>query len=1002
MTIMTPSDALLGNPPSAAYQPKAVDLVNLLDQHAAAISLSNGPIFRDTLGELQALTGVDPVRPGFVVSDSTSDNNGIYETDGVTWTKVASLPAIFAGFTLADVATTGDSDDLTEGGTNLLMTAAERTKIGHVTISTGVDLDVVAQKVGFITVTANRDLDAMAGQIATLSQGNDYSGTWDATSGAFPSGATKGDFYVVSVAGTVDGESFIIGDTLYADVISPSTTTFAGNWSKVPNFNSVTSVAGRTGAVVLTKADVGLGNVDDTADADKPLSIADKAALDVVRARAFSTTGNSDLTVVKGTPTNGITLTWSARRLRLPDGGLITVSAGSNVALSPGQALVVDISGGVTATMAATIDTSFTQGDEQTARDGDTIVLVEMRTNEGGGLWWDDVLRALDYSREKTALDGLAWTLQENSAQPVVSTAVKSGNNLNVGWSLIKVDTPAGERDIAARSAAVLNAGQCLYVNTQETYSGSYTVVQAAFSASIIIDVALGLKFLLVHAGTGRFSGALENSISSRIQIDARVEALATLPMGPLQVPALASVLHLGIPRGHNRQLGPRVINGGNNWVQDQAGENGRIFAIANTNTRIDVEWFPEGGSRTYHGASAGKVVFPVNPIGKAGNQAALGADVIIRVTQLGTIASPKYLVEELAGTPTWSTVSRGAMDRSIAVGGQSLSELFFTNGGIGGFTSQMLDRYGTNFPSTYWINGATSGSSIYGASGWWNSGSPGAALTNYLDALDAAVAASQPKPVWTLWNQGQADVAAALGTYKTTLKAVFDYIRAYDGGTYSDMKFIVVGPQAEDDEINFGGAMDIRVALIELAEENAWIYPGPGSYDVPRPWDDVHAYDEGLEMTGYRTARALLVHEGDGSITDYGPEIDSVGAVSETNGIYSVTVTVTASIDKIVIPWGSRGVGEDTGPYPFGWCAINGDPRTTAPIALRSGSITRVSDTEIDVTFTATTDLVGARLYTFAGYSLNARSCNFIRNDKAYNGSRGIPMRDQRTAVLA
>ena len=44
--------------------------------------------------------------------------------------------------------------------------------------------------------------------------------------------------------------------------------------------NTVTSVAGKTGAVTLTKADVGLGNVDNTADLNKPISTATQTALD--------------------------------------------------------------------------------------------------------------------------------------------------------------------------------------------------------------------------------------------------------------------------------------------------------------------------------------------------------------------------------------------------------------------------------------------------------------------------------------------------------------------------------------------------------------------------------------------------------------------------------------------------------------------------------------------------------------------------------------------------
>ena len=43
----------------------------------------------------------------------------------------------------------------------------------------------------------------------------------------------------------------------------------------------VSSVAGRTGVVVLTKNDVGLSNVDNTSDADKPVSTATQTELDL-------------------------------------------------------------------------------------------------------------------------------------------------------------------------------------------------------------------------------------------------------------------------------------------------------------------------------------------------------------------------------------------------------------------------------------------------------------------------------------------------------------------------------------------------------------------------------------------------------------------------------------------------------------------------------------------------------------------------------------------------
>ena len=47
-----------------------------------------------------------------------------------------------------------------------------------------------------------------------------------------------------------------------------------------PATNLVTSVAGKTGEVSLSKTDVGLSNVDNTSDADKPVSTAQQTALD--------------------------------------------------------------------------------------------------------------------------------------------------------------------------------------------------------------------------------------------------------------------------------------------------------------------------------------------------------------------------------------------------------------------------------------------------------------------------------------------------------------------------------------------------------------------------------------------------------------------------------------------------------------------------------------------------------------------------------------------------
>ncbi|NBW17901.1 MAG: hypothetical protein EBR82_59005, partial [Caulobacteraceae bacterium] len=65
----------------------------------------------------------------------------------------------------------------------------------------------------------------------------------------------------------------------------------APEWG-APPASGVTSVAGRTGDVTLAKSDVGLGNVDNTSDANKPISTATQTALDGKAASSHTHTAN--------------------------------------------------------------------------------------------------------------------------------------------------------------------------------------------------------------------------------------------------------------------------------------------------------------------------------------------------------------------------------------------------------------------------------------------------------------------------------------------------------------------------------------------------------------------------------------------------------------------------------------------------------------------------------------------------------------------------------------
>jgi hypothetical protein len=81
---------------------------------------------------------------------------------------------------------------------------------------------------------------------------------WDASSGSFPGGGTAkaGYYWNVSTAGTVDGVYFDLGDSLLAVVDNASTSTYAANWSKKDDIDTVISVAGKVGAITLDAADI--------------------------------------------------------------------------------------------------------------------------------------------------------------------------------------------------------------------------------------------------------------------------------------------------------------------------------------------------------------------------------------------------------------------------------------------------------------------------------------------------------------------------------------------------------------------------------------------------------------------------------------------------------------------------------------------------------------------------------------------------------------------------
>lgn len=1076
---------LEGIPASNDHRVVNRDLRVKLQEMELQGALSGALFFAD---DLVNLTGGVEGDTGFVLDDATAANNGVYTKGASEWGKVSELPAGFASFAnnLAQIAFSGDSDDLTEGEANLLLSVEEREKLAGIAEGAeandlGAEMLAAAAKAAPVGGDVVVALDAETGSLIKLSlssqpistrtqaaldqkanstdvdQSLDRKADLD-SSGKIPASQIPGgtsalvevpNYASLPPTGTSeviyvtvdDGLTFRWGGSVYVEISSSLAlgetveTAFRGDRGKLAYEHSLLKEGNPHD---LTKDDVGLGEADNTRDDAKPVSGPQQQALDALEAaelvarsglalQIFETTGFNTIEVEKG-PGNGITPSWTSALYGWYRTGIITISSMSSTYIAPGKALVIDLTG--SSPYVPTIQTANTALYDQVVA-GTKAILIQQSSNRHIGALSLAVTRALDYARTDqidntsddakplsadalTAFNALSWKHLDSTGGNGITTAIKNGNGHNLGWPEQKFGSPLGEIVVASRTAAYLAPNKILYVDPAEAPAvdpeqnpnGAFTLVEATSSALLSALHAVGGIVIVVQADEGRVGGLMGAAINRKIDRD-RIEAVAaSAHLATMQPEGMVADQQWLATPSWNRNLAFKEINVGTSWFQYQPEGRDGCVAITNANTKLDLECMPSGSTVMVWSKGGGsKVVFHAVPLGQTGNRATLSADDVIYVRQLGTRDAPKFLVSVLNGTPSWDTFSRPAMDQSIVLAGQSNWSIAAVSGGIGGFADRLYQRYGTSYPSTYFIEAATGGSSITGTDGHWNGVLPGTAGQTYIDAIDAAVAAGQPIPTETMWRQGEQDITdlndgtMTTAYYKSQVQAFFDYVRSYNGGIYSAMEFIVSGPQAQDDDTEFGGAMAARTAYIELAEELSYVFPDAGWYDVPRQFGNVHPFNAGYHAMGHRSATAWLRSLHSSEVRDMGPYINMVTLAED--GL-SVSLDIRCETDTIIIPNGRRGAGADLGPYPFEFCAINGDPRTAAPIELTGGTIARVSDTQVTVTLTADTDLTGAQIYTYNGKSHNARRGQFLRNNNVHGPSLGYPTRDQRTAVLA
>ena len=189
--------------------------------------------------------------------------------------------------------------------------------------------------------------------------------------------------------------------------------------------NAVTSVAGKTGAVSLVKGDVGLGNADNTSDANKPISTATQTALD----------NKVDKASGKGLSTNDYTTAEKTKLAGLESshfkGEYTSLTALNAVTGSVGDYAYVDSGTGqdVTAYVWDSSNNKWVEQKGVTTAETPATIKSKYEANPDTNAFTDEL---------KTKLDGIADGAQVNI---VYSAATTSAAGLMSAADKTKLDT---------------------------------------------------------------------------------------------------------------------------------------------------------------------------------------------------------------------------------------------------------------------------------------------------------------------------------------------------------------------------------------------------------------------------------------------------------------------------------------------------------------------------------------------------------------------------------
>ena len=245
----------------------------------------------------KSMAGIDGLGSLSNLNGTISNRSSIVDAINAVHTVAQTAAAGFKFYTVEDkttnvTASVGDQVHVTNDGDAGWAVYRVTTDINNATLAassssieklmdmnslwnefTASQITEIGQILANVTVTQSIDLDALAAAVTlnTAKVSNvttDLSATRTATTITVVS--SDGTDAVLAAASGTDAGVMSAADKTKLDGIAAGA-----------QVNTVDSVAGKTGVVALIKGDVGLGNVDNTSDADKPVSTAQQSALDL-------------------------------------------------------------------------------------------------------------------------------------------------------------------------------------------------------------------------------------------------------------------------------------------------------------------------------------------------------------------------------------------------------------------------------------------------------------------------------------------------------------------------------------------------------------------------------------------------------------------------------------------------------------------------------------------------------------------------------------------------